>query len=460
MTDLLITGACAVTMDPQRRVLDDAAIAIEGSRIAAIGPAASIASRDRAAQCIDASGMLALPGLIDVHFHPNQYLASGIGDDVDIETWLFERIYPYEAALTAEEAYWSALGAYAEALRYGTTCFADPGGIHPDPTAQAALDSGIRGIVNRSTRDLFDPAAPIPEILREDTATNLREAERVLSAWHRAGDGRLRAWTSLRHVFDVSDELATGIAVLARRYGVGIQCHAAAFRGENEMLLAQFGKRPLMRLHDLGLFGPNLLLVHMGFPDEAEVALLRRHDVKVAHCPSASMLGGYGVLAAGMIPRMVAEGVTVALGTDAAAAGGHHDLVRTMYLAACAHKDVYADATVMGAQRALEMATINGARACLWEDEIGSLEAGKKADIALFAMDALDWHPGRDPVRNLVYSATGRSADTVIVDGRVLMREGVLLTIDQRHLRARLTQADSAWRARAGVTIPSPWPVA
>jgi cytosine/adenosine deaminase-related metal-dependent hydrolase len=350
------------------------------------------------------------------------------------------------------------LGAFAEAIRYGTTCFNDPGGIHPDATAEAALSIGIRGIVNRSTRDVFDETAPIPDNLKEDTETNLREAERVLRTWHGVGDGRLRAWTSLRHVFDTSDALCLGIGELARRFGVGIQCHAAAFKGENEMCVAQLGKRPLRRLHDLGLFGPNLLLVHMGFPDASEIDLLRRHDVKVAHCPSASMLGGYGVIHAGMIPKMVEAGVTVALGTDAAAAGGHHDMVRAMYLAACAHKDTYADATLMGACRALEMATVEGARACLWDDEIGSLESGKKADIVLFDMSGLDWHAGRHPIGNLVYSATGRSADTVIIDGRMVLRHGVLLTVDETHLKRELARASAAWRHRAAVDIPSPWP--
>jgi cytosine/adenosine deaminase-related metal-dependent hydrolase len=459
MADLIVAGACVVTMNSARKIYSDGAIAISGKKIAAVGPSAEILAAHTAPHTISARGMLAVPGLIDAHNHPNQYLSNGIGDDVDIFTWI-RRVYPYESVLTAEEAYLSALGAFTESIRHGTTCFNDPGGIHPDAMAQAALDVGIRGIVNRSTRDSFDESFPTPENLKESTESCLRNGEEFVTRWNGAGDGRLRAWFSLRTMFNVSEELCRGIKALADRYRVGIHSHASTIRAENDFVRSRTGKRSLAWLSDLGVLGPNLCLIHMGDTQDDEIPLLTRHDCKVVHCPSASMLGGYGVIHNRIIPRMIDAGVTVGLGTDSATAGGHLDMVRMMYLAACAHKDAYADATKMGARKALEMATIDGARACLWDDTIGSLEPGKLADISLFDMSGIHWHPGRDPVMNLVYSATGRDADTVIIDGRIVMRHGVMATVDESWLGYELARATSEWRTRAGLHLSSPWAMA
>ena len=461
MTDLIIKNAYLVTMDAQRRIYSDGALAIEGNRIVAAGTTADVLAAHRAAHVIDAGGMMALPGLVDGHHHPNQYLSNGLGDDVDIMTLLYRRLYPYESVLTPEEAYLSALGGFVEAIRYGTTCFNDPGGHNEDSSAQAAVDVGIRGIINRSTRDIYDEHTPVPDSQKEDTEANLRNGEALVQRWHGAAGGRLRAWFGLRYIYNVSDELCTGVKALADQYGVGIHTHVAAVKGENEAIIEQFGKRSLQRYLDLGLFDRNLYTVHMGYPDDREVALLAEHDVKVAHCPGASMLGAYGVIANRMMPKMAEAGVCISLGTDSATASGNLDMVRVMYLGACAHKDAYADASLWGAYKALEMATIDGARACLWDDEIGSLEAGKLADVILVDMQGSEFtfHPGRQPVHALVYSATGRSVDTVIIDGRIVMRHRVMLTVDEQALRHDLAAANKAWRARADLDIPVPWPV-
>jgi len=459
MADILIRNAYVVTMNPDRVIYADGAVAITGNRITAVGPTADVAPENPAPLTIDGRGMLVTPGLIDAHHHPNQYLSNGIGDDCDIMTLLYRRLYPYEAALTEEEAYLSALGGFVEAIQYGTTCFNDPGGASPDAFGRAAVDVGIRGILTRSTRDIYQDGTPIPESMKEDAETNLRETAALIDRWHGAAEGRIRAWASLRYVFNVSDDLCRGIKALADDRGIGIHAHAAAVKGENEAMMEVFGERSLTRFHKLGLFGPNLYLIHMGYPDEREVDLMAESDVKVVHCPSASMLGAYGVFQNGMMPAMATAGITIALGTDSATAGGHLDMVREMYLAAAGHKDRYADATLWGAYKALEMATIDGARACLWDDEIGSLEVGKKADVVLFRMQGIEWHPGRNPVNALVYSATGKAADTVIIDGRVVMRERVMLTVDDRAVVDALHAANAAWRSRTGVTTPPPWPV-
>ena len=461
MADLLIRNAYVVTMNASRQIYADGAVAIEGNRIVAVGPTAELAARYKAVHTIDGRDMIAMPGLVDGHQHPNQYLSNGLGDDVDIMTLLYKRLYPYESVLTPEEAYLSAMGGYIEAIKSGTTCFNDPGGHNEHSLAQAAVDSGIRGIINRSTRDIYDDLAPVPDRQKEDTDTNLRRGEELVKRWHGAAGGRLRAWFGLRYIYNISDALAVGIRDLAAKHKVGIHAHVAAVKGENEEIQRIFGKRSLMRYYDLGLFNPNLYTVHMGWPNEDEVKLLARHDVKVAHCPGASMLGAYGVIQNRMMPKMAAAGVCISLGTDSATASGNLDMVRVMYLAACAHKDAYADATLWGAYKALEMATIDGARACLWDDEIGSLAPGKKADVILVDMRGHEFkfHPGRQPVQALVYSATGRSVHTSIIDGRVVMKDRVVQTIDEEQLKRDLAAASKAWRARIDLDVPVPWPV-
>lgn len=458
MADLIIANGYVVTMNPERTVFADGALAIDGKRISAVGSSNEILGRHTAPQTIDARGMMVIPGLIDGHNHPNQYLSKGIGDDVNILVWL-RRILAYEAHLTDEEAYLGALGNFVEMIHSGTTCFNEPGSYFPDAIGQAASDVGIRGILNRSTLDLLERGKELPEKLWEDADTAIRRAQETVQRWDRAADGRVRAWYSLRHATSASDQLAIEMKRLADEARVGLHCHAAVGDYENERSLKRFSKRSLHRLHDLGLLSANLYLVHMGAANEEEIDWLKQYDVKVAHCPSASMFGAYGVIANKRIPEMIKKGVTVSLGTDSATAGRFLDMVRCMYLAACAHKDAYVDPEIMGAYKALEMATIDGAKACLWEDQIGSLEVGKRADLALIDMSGLEWKPCRDPIRNLVYGANGTSVDSVIVDGHVLMRHRVMTGIDEAWLKSELERLAARVMDRAGVKAGSAWPI-
>ena len=232
MADLIIANGYVVTMNGAREIIADGAVAIEGKRIAAVGPSAEVLARHGSAHVIDAHDMMVIPGLIDAHMHPNQYLSNGIGDDGDLMTWLFGRIYPYEAALTPEEGYLGGLGAYVEAIRSGTTCFNDPGGRNADDLARAAVDVGIRGITSRSTQDLGSEETPIPARLIDDTDTCLGRAGAHVKRWHGAAEGCLRAWYSLRYPLNVTDALCRGAKALADRDGVGLHAHAAEAKGD------------------------------------------------------------------------------------------------------------------------------------------------------------------------------------------------------------------------------------
>jgi 5-methylthioadenosine/S-adenosylhomocysteine deaminase len=447
-TGLVVTGATVVTMDRERRVIDDGAVAVRDGTIVAVGSTGRVAREHPGLPRIDAEGCVVTPGLVDAHNHPIHYLSKGLADDRELSDRSYRRIWPYEAALTDAEAHISALCTFAEMLRSGTTCFCDPGGFRPDAVARAALEIGIRGIVARESWDVADPNAPGTH--PETTDEALERGVAVVERWNGAGDGRLRAWLSLVRPAHVTDELCVRTLDRADELGVGVHGHHTASRTTDENTRRVVGHGSAVhRYHELGVLRPSLCLAHLGWIETDEIALLLAADVKAVHCPSASMLGGFGVIAHGTFPEMVESGMTVGLGTDAGAISRFLDLVRVTYLAACAHKDARIDPTVMGAHKAFDMATTDGARALLWDDRIGSLEPGKAGDLVIFDADDVEWHPNplRNPVANLVYSASGRSARTVVVDGSVVMRDRELTRVD---LRALLVEADAAADAVLG----------
>jgi cytosine/adenosine deaminase-related metal-dependent hydrolase len=454
--DVIVTGGIVITMNAARTIYNDGAVAIKADKIVAVGQASDIARQFKAATQIDAQGGLIMPGLIDAHNHPGQYLSKGIGDDVGILQWLYERVYPYEAHCDEDDVYLSSLGNFVEMILNGTTCFCDPGGYHEHSLARAAKDIGIRGILSRSTRDLHSSSYPLPDNLRETTEQAIERGTRLVEQY-KDGDV-LRAWYSLRVPYNVSDELCVAVRDLAERHGVAVHSHVCAQDGENEMSVERWGVRVLERLRQLDMLRPNLYLVHMGWVTDEEIGWLAENDVKVAHCPSASMHGAYGNISRGTFPKMHRAGVNISLGSDSVTAGRTLDMFRVMYLAACAHKDATLDPHAFGAHAALEMATIKGARAILWDDAIGSLEAGKKADLIVVDTRAPCWHPMGDPVRTLVYSGGGDSVRTVLVNGRVIMRDRVFPGIDMAWLTKEIERRSKRILDRANISVTSAWP--
>jgi 5-methylthioadenosine/S-adenosylhomocysteine deaminase len=222
---------------------------------------------------------------------------------------------------------------------------------------------------------------------------------------------------------------------------------------------AKWGLRTLERYRRLGLFRPNLYLVHMGWGNEAEADAVRDGGVKVCHCPSASIFHAMGCVREGMFPVMLGKGVPVCLGTDTVVSGRFLDMFRVMYLAACLHKEILLDARAVGAHKALEMATVEGARCLQWDDRIGSIEVGKEADILLLALDDIDWWPMVDLIGNVVYAVNGSCVDTVIVHGEPVLRGRKLVNVDEEDLIDRIKHASAACMARAGVRLPQKWPI-
>ncbi|MFQ5691643.1 MAG: amidohydrolase family protein, partial [Nitrospinota bacterium] len=376
MVDLLIADAdYVVTVDRKRRVIRNGAVAVRGDRILDVGKSKDLKARygKRAGRTISAKGKLVLPGMVEGHIHHTQHLARGARDNLFVRPWLMQFIYPFEAVMTPEEAYISSLHCQWEMLRAGATTFIETANYFPGELARATEETGMRGIFCRSTYDQGQRSfGRLPaRLFTQTTAQALRRAERDFRDWHGACGGRLRGGFNLRIPTNCTDRLIVGIQKLADKYGALIQSHVASVFEQLTSSMVEHGMSEFERIEKLGAWGPNWLLIHMGWVRPKEMELLKRHDVKVCHCPSCTMHLGYGNFSHGHFPEMLEMGITVCLGSDASPAGGFVDIVKNMYLAANGHRDARLDPSVMTVETVIEMATLNGAKSALWEDEIG-----------------------------------------------------------------------------------------
>jgi cytosine/adenosine deaminase-related metal-dependent hydrolase len=437
-----------VTVDPLDRVIRDATLVIEGDRLVAVGPAEEVVRSHvpgPADAVIEGRGLGATPGFVDTHVHLSETLTrAGVPDHLGTRDWVFHWIMPFYGRLTTEdERVAVALGA-VEMLRSGTTCFLDMGAVNdPRSTVPVLAGMGIRGVTGRHAADVrpaVEPAgwsdAMMDHHFFPDARSALEELEACVRELDGAGDGRIRCWVNIQGKEPCSAELHIGARELAERLGVGTTYHIASTIEEARSLKQRVGTTPIARIAALGGLGANLVLAHAVAATDEEVALLAAHDTKVAFCPGTSLKLAKGATRIGKYPEMMEAGVTVSLGTDGVSASGNLDLKRQMYLVAGLFKDARMDPQAIGAVRAVRMATIDGARALGMQDEIGSLEPGKKADLVLFDLDHVEWVPYRDPAQALVWSASSGSIAQTWVGGRQVFVDGAVTTVtDESDLR-------------------------
>jgi len=444
---ILIENALVVTMDDRRRVLDRGAVLVDAGRIAAVGPAGGPEVAAPGAERIDAEGMIVLPGLINTHVHLSQQLGRGLADDVDLLTWLRDRIWPYESSLTDDDQRVASLLCMAELVRSGVTTFCEAGGQHVDAMGAAVEQAGLRAVLCQST---MDSGEGLPANWVQPAEACLARQRAQHQRWHGAADGRIRHWLGLRTLFNCSDDLVRDTTALARELGTGINMHLAEVIDEVRFTEAAYGESPVAHMARLDALGPDLLAVHAVWLDARDIDLLLRHDVKVSHCPAAAMR----VLGFAPVPELMAKGVCVSLGTDGAPSNNRMDLIDEMWLASLIHKGRWLDPTVMPAEAVLEMATVNGARALGWDGEIGSLKAGNKADLVLIDPRSAGCLPMHDPVAGLVSAMHASNVRSVMVDGRWVLRDGTILTFDEAGILAEATARAAAIRERAGIALP------
>lgn len=452
--DLLLSGGTAITVDQERRVIRDAAVAIKGSKIEFVGKKAAALRRYAPKSTYDCTDKVLTPGLVNPHVHYSHHLSKGlIPDNLAGSPWsnyVHSTVSPF---ISARNEVLAAKALLIELVKSGTTAFMEPGSYHPFETIQSGIEEiGIKGLMGRRAHDL---ATLGHNTLKEDTTKILRTQEKLLREFADP-KRRVRANVTIVGMGRFTDRLVVESKKLADRYGVTLQMHLANYIETVRETKERTGYRPVEHLEKLGVLDENVSLVHMVHVSQREVDMLARRGTKVIHCPSTALKLTYG-LAYDRFPEMLDAGIPVACASDASDCSNYHDMVRIMYLAAVLHKDIRQDPDIMGAETAIEMGTINGARTMGMDKEIGSLEAGKKADVAIFDTRRPEWRPLHNEVQNLVYSATGDSVESVIIDGKMVMQNRKLLTIDEEAVFAELDAEIGVLRRKAKAPVMSRW---
>ncbi|NJJ41209.1 5'-deoxyadenosine deaminase [Paenibacillus apii] len=424
MGGILIKNAEIITMNKQEEILRGD-IRIKDDLIAEIGSGLVPLPEETV---IDATGRTVIPGFVQTHIHLCQTLFRGKADDLELMDWLRKRIWPLEAAHDGESLYYSAMLGIGELISSGTTTIVDMETVHhTDYAFQAIAKSGIRALSGKVMMD--QKGGDIPEALQEDTAASLQESVDLLEKWNGYDGGRIRYAFSPRFVVSCTEPLLKEVRDLSARYGAKVHTHASENQGEIEIVQAMTGMRNIVYLDHIGLANERLILAHCIWLDEEERRILRERGVHVSHCPGSNLKLSSGIADT---TGLIHEHVSVSLGADGAPCNNNLDMFNEMRLAALIQKPIHGP-TAMDAKSVFRMATIGGAKAVGMENEIGSIEVGKKADLAILNLYNFHTFPSFDvdPISRIVYSATRSDVESTIVNGKILMDRGILKTVDK-----------------------------
>ncbi|XP_059656614.1 uncharacterized protein LOC132303396 [Cornus florida] len=456
---VLLHNAFIVTMDPQSRVFRNGGIVIENDEIKAIDQSSHILHHFSALehQIIDLHGQILLPGFINTHVHTSQQLARGIADDVDLITWLHHRIWPYESNMTEEDSYISTLLCAIELIHSGVTCFAEAGGQHVSGMARAVELLGLRACLTQSTMD-FGEGLPT-SWTKLTTHDCIQSQKELYKKHHDTADGRIRIWLGIRQIMNSTDRLLLETRETAEELKTGIHMHVAEIPYENEVVMdsRKVDHGTVSYLEKIKLLRGNLLAAHTVWVNKTEIGFLSRAGVKVSHCPAAAMR----MLGFAPVKEMIEAGICVSLGTDGAPSNNRMSIVDEMYLASLINKGREAcvkgttDPTVLPAETILKMVTVNGAKSVLWDNEIGSLEVGKKADMIVVNPFSWSMVPLHDCISSLVYCMRTENIVSVMCNGRWIMKDQKILNVDEEKIILMAKHASSALLKRAGIMIPN-----
>ena len=421
--DLLVLNGTLVTMDKDRTVIQDAGIAVAGGRIVAVGSNRDITRMYTAPERVDASGKIIIPGLINGHTHIPMTLFRGLADDLDLQDWLTKYIFPAEAKNVSEEfvRVGTRLG-LAEMIRGGTTTYCDMY-YFEDAIADETAKAGVRGVLGETVIDF-----PVAD--NKTNAEAMAYVERFVQKWK--GNDLIVPAVAPHAPYTVSEEHLRAIRAFSDRTGAPIVTHISETKREVDDSLKAKGARPVDYLQRIGFLNDHVIAAHMVWPSAGEIEILKRAGVGVVHNPQSNMKLASGVAP---VPKMMAEGVKVGLGTDGAASNNDLSMWEEMDTAAKLHKVFSGDPKVMSAEEAFELATIRGAQALHLENEIGSVEKGKRADLVLVNRDSLNQIPLYNVYSDLVYATKASDVETVIINGKIVMRNRRLLTLDESAIK-------------------------
>ena len=457
MTMLLIDNLTVVTMDEHRRILTDAAIVIDQDKILAVGASASLTTQYPNAERLDGTDMVAIPGLIDAHCHADQSLLRGLGDKMHWIPFIDDLIVPYLETRDPADGVLANTLAMMEMLRGGTTCFVSPN-VDPRDDYEALTGAvgrlGIRAILGRFTMPADGPDTP-------DTARQtVAAAAAVMRQWHDSQHGLVSLWFGLmvpRVAGDtVHPEFYREVAEESARMGVGITYHFCSEIEDSDYIVDEFGVRPAEWARDHHGLGENVLLINGCQMTPVEIEILAETGTQLVHSPVANMKMATGILP---LPDVLDAGVNVALGTDGALNNNSYDMFAEMKATVLLHNAVNKSASAMTAETALEMATLSGAKAIGREQELGSIEPGKLADIVLVDLRRIHSYPVHDVVSNLVFSCNGSNVHTVFIGGRKVVEAGNVLGGDETEVLEQARARSEVIRAELGLTTATEWPI-
>jgi 5-methylthioadenosine/S-adenosylhomocysteine deaminase len=447
----ILGDAWLITMNERRDVLEKASVYVEADRIGALGTLEQLKRAHPQAEVIDCTGRIVMPGMVNTHTHLFQTLLKGLGDDMVLKKWFTCMTLPAAEEFMPEDMYIAGLHGSVESIRSGVTTLVDFQYINlrpgmTDAVVRAFNETGLRGYVCRgflSTGQEFG----VPDLLVEDASTAVEDARRLIRLHNRPG-ARVQVGVAPCMIWTVDPDGFRRVRRLADEEKALVTTHVAETEFEIERAYATHASTDAELLSDIGFLGPDVLAVHCVQCKAHDIRILRHHDVKVSHNPCSNL---YLASGCAPIPDMLMAGITVGLASDGPASSNNHSLFQALKFAALVHKGVARDATIMTAEKVLEMATIDGAHAVGLAHEIGSIEVGKKADIIVINYENAFMTPIHNPVSALVYSALGHEVRDVIIDGAFAMKDGVVTTVDEASIRRNAQAAADAIATRSGV---------
>ncbi|MBP1155307.1 MULTISPECIES: amidohydrolase [unclassified Paenibacillus] len=424
MKKTIIENGTFITMDEGNPVIRGF-MTMEGNRITYIGeqapdPEATFDER------IDGTGKLFMPGLVNTHGHAAMSLLRGYGDDLALQVWLQEKMWPIEGKFTAHDVRTGTNLSVLEMLKGGTTSFVDMYD-HMNEVAEAAVESGMRACLTRGVIGLCS---------REEQDAKLAEAIQFAKEWHGQAEGRITAMMSPHAPYTCPPDYIERIVQAAHDLNLPIHIHMSETAREVEENVQQYGARPVAHLEKLGVFSRPTLVAHGVHLTDEEIAVLKQYDVRISHNPGSNLKLASGVA---RVPELLKAGVIVSLGTDGAASNNNLDMLEEIRLAALIHKGVTGDPVAVPAAEALKLGTLYGAKS-IWLHDVGALQPGMKADFIALDMDQPHYFPRTNFISHMVYAASSRDVTDVCIDGRWVVRKGECLTLDEEKIKFEAQQ--------------------
>ncbi|WP_124728702.1 amidohydrolase family protein [Staphylospora marina] len=414
-----------------REIIEKGALGVNGDRIEYVGPVPSEEEMDRYDEVIHMEGKALLPGLVNTHCHAAMSILRGYADDLPLQTWLEEKMWPMEARFTRDQVYAGTALSVLEMIRSGTTCFLDMYD-HMDAVAQVVDEAGLRARLCRGVIGLGG---------KEIQDHKFNDAVQFATTFHGAADGRITTMLAPHAPYTCPPDYIRRFVEKAAELNLPIHTHMSETRAEVEQNVRDYGARPVEHLLKLGFFELPSLVAHAVHLTDEEIDILAEHDVKVAHNPGSNLKLGSGIA---RIPAMLKKGIRPGLATDGAASNNNLDMLEEIRLAALIHKGVGEDPEAVPAHVALKMGTSWGAEAIFLDGEIGTLEPGKKADFITIDLTGAHMQPLHDIVSHIVYSASSADVRDVVVDGRFLMRNNEIISMDEERIKFEAVRAFQA----------------